>query len=367
MSVPSISPTLRTSVLSFWHEKPLRPELLATEYLKAYPHVTASKRQIADIVRRSKQFVVLSDVKSKRGYDRFGEFEQKRGALVFIDSAHLRRRYLGGSQFVVLATDAYSKATYLEVVKRLTGASVARAFEKIVLRFHQGPIKALISDLGSEYISHEFQTVCRSYGIEHRTTTPSFANKAWAAERRIRELRRILGRFRARGGGRPSLSELLKEAEHYLNHVAKNSITGLTARETTNEKAPFVLLKLQQHRAKIAEEQPKERLLRIGNRVLLRLPAGIFDKTDDPKFSTRVYAVVGVKHTSPRLSYRLRDEITGDTLIGSYPASKLALVEEEETRPEARELAVSSYSPPLTRSKAVLFSRISNGSQVTPI
>ncbi len=369
MSVDSTSPTIRTRILSLWREKPLRPELLADEFIKQYPHVSINKRQIADVIRKSKDFASFSDETSrKRVHDRFGEFEQKRGGLVFVDSAHLRRHYVGGPYFVVLATDAYSKATYVEAVKRLTGASVARAFEKIILRFYQGPIKLVLSDYGSEYISAEFKTLCRSYGIEHKTTTPSFANKSWSAERRIRELRRVLARLRSSGAGH-NLVQLLKEAENYFNRVLRNSITGLTADETTNDKAPIVLEKLLAHRAKIATHLSKERRLRIGDRVLLRLPIGVFDKTDDPKFGTEVYTIVGVKRTSPRLSYRLRDE-EGDTLVGSFPASRLVLVDGSFAQQQHQEslvlftdksadsIPVPVYSPPVTRSKA-LFSRIS--------
>ncbi|MCP4065740.1 MAG: transposase family protein, partial [Gammaproteobacteria bacterium] len=300
---------------------------MAEEFIKLYPHVGINKRQIADVIRRSKQVASLTDATSgKRIHERFGEFQQKRGGLVFVDSAHFRRHYLGGPYFVVLATDAYSKATYVEAVKRLTGASVARAFEKIILRFYQGPIKLVLSDLGSEYISVQFQALCGSYGIQHKTTTSSFANKSWSAERRIRELRRVLARLRSSGAGR-NLVQLLKEAENYFNQVLRNSITGLTAQQTTNDKAPIVLEKLLSHRAKIAARQPKQKLMRIGDRVLLRLPLGVFDKTDDPKFGTQIYTIVGVKRTSPRLSYRLRDE-EGDTVVGSFPATSLALVED---------------------------------------
>ncbi len=359
MSTASISPILRSSILSFWREKPLRPDLLAAEFLKEHPNESASKAQIADVVRRNKQFAVYSDVKTKHVHERFGEFEQRRGGLVFVDSAHFRRRFIGGPHFVILATDAYSKATYVEAVKRLTGGSVARAFEKIILRFFQGPIKTVISDFGSEYVSHEFKSLCASYGIEHRTTTPSFSNKAWAAERRIKQLRRILARIRTSSPG-GSFNVLLEKAEYHLNHVAVNSITGLTPQETTNNKAPFVLLKLRRHRAKIVDSQPKEKVLHLGDPVLLRLPTGVFDKSDDPKYSTEVYTIVGVKPTAPRLSYRLRGG--GETIVGSFPASRLALVERDSpslspSSPSPHEETVPSYSPPVTRSKAI-FSRL---------
>ncbi len=127
MSVKEVSPALKSRILALWREKPLRPEMLAVEFIKQYPHVELTKRQIADVVKRNKQYVMLADTKPKHEVERFAEYQQKRGSLVFVDSAHLRRHYIRGPHFVVLATDAFSKATYMEGIKRLTGASVAHA------------------------------------------------------------------------------------------------------------------------------------------------------------------------------------------------------------------------------------------------
>lgn len=347
----AIDPGTLSDIFSLFREIPLSPYLFAAEYLKRRPKCEYSKKQIADVIKQAKQVAVHKETRPLKGQpERFSHYELKRGALVFGDSIYFRRHYIGGPWFALLIVDAYSKATYLEPVKKLTAKSVAKAFERIVLRFFQGPIKALLTDQGKEYIGEAFQNLCKQYGIEHRTTTAAFLNKSWLSENRIRFVRRILGRLRSAGAG-SRIQTLLQKTEHTINFVHPNALTGLTPQQTTNQQAGKILEKLTTRRAQIRDIIPKERMLQIGDSVLLRLPKTPFDKTDDPKFSEEIFTIAGVKPTSPRHSYRLHDA-EGNLMTGSFPYSRLAIVQQPMKGP-----TLQTESVPFDRS-AALFSRL---------
>ena len=242
---------------------------------------------------------------------------------MFLDTAHFPTGYVGG-KYALVAICAYSQSAHFEAMRRITGASAANAFQKIILRFLQGPIRAVVHDRGTEFMSWEFKDLCASYGIRQRPTWRSIRHKSFKAESAIKRLRTILGRLRKLGGGH-QLPQLLHRAEHALNAVQKSSVTGLTPNETTNEVAPHVLMEKMKWRGRVSKGV-KPSTFKIGDRVLMRLPPTAFDKTGQDSFYKEVYLVVGEKPTVPKHSYRLEKVSTGERLRGAYAPSQLSLV-----------------------------------------
>ncbi len=172
----------------------------------------------------------------------------------------------------------------------------------------------------------------KELGIKHYFTLPSMINKAFAAERRVKYLRLLLARM-IRSGRKVDLYGLARRAETFTNTHHKNTATGLTPNETTNDKAGYILEKLHKSRAeqtavtrrKLVAKNP----FRLGQIVAKKLPVsrvqgGAFTKTGDSQIDgNQNYMVVGVKHTAPRASYRLRGLRDGITSKGAFAPSQL--------------------------------------------
>lgn len=174
-------------------------------------------------------------------------------------------------------------------------------------------------------------------------------------------MRRILARLR-KVGAAPNLQQQLHVAENIINNVMANRTTGMTPAETTNKQAPKVLLKLKQQRAKIREKLSPGPPFEIGNKVLLSTRNGAFRKSGDDRFGSEMFTIVGIKESGPMPSYRLRDS-GGADLTGTYPPSRLTLVKRQLKREASPVSKSTEYSPPVTRSKALITRQ--NGSQTS--
>ena len=182
-----------------------------------------------------------------------------------------------------------------------------------------------------KFIGAEFQALLRQRGIKHILPTPSmWKNKSMIAERAIRSLRVALGR-----SGQKSLAIMLPRIETLFNEHRKSRITGLTASQTTNDKAPLVLAKTRMHRAKLMAKTRVEApvTMKKGATVLLRIgtKSGMISssstKSHVQKYHSTVYVISKVLHRQPRDRYILVElENPNARVEGSFPPSQLKVV-----------------------------------------
>ena len=367
---------LMLEIKKSWLENPISPQAFAKLFLKKRRDLSLTPKALGDILKTTEEYVMLTRPSRRSRQERFLDSRLERGALMFVDTAHFPTGYVGG-KYALVAICAYSQSAHFEAMQRITGASAANAFQKIILRFLQGPIRAVVHDYGTEFMSWEFKDLCASFGIRQRPTWRSIRHKAFKAESVIKRLRTILGRLRKLGGGH-QLPQLLHRAENALNSLQKSRITGLTPNETTNEVAPHVLVEKMKWRGRVSRGVNPS-TFKIGDRVLMRLPPTTFDKTGQDSFYKEVYLVVGVKPTVPKHSYRLEKVSTGERLRGAYAPSQLSRVKSsiaddtestssptnQQTTPPSR--ASIFPEPPFTRSRARLLFPASSFSEPEPL
>ena len=91
-------------------------------------------------------------------------------------------------QYLVIV-DYYSK--YIDAIQlhSTTTTAVINAL-KTVMATH-GIVKTLRSDNGPQFSSSEFKQFCKSYGIEHQTSSPHFQSSNGEAERAIQTVKRM--------------------------------------------------------------------------------------------------------------------------------------------------------------------------------
>ncbi len=107
--------------------------------------------------------------------------------------------------------------------------------------------------------------------------------------------------------------------------------SGLTANETADSRAPFVLRRLREHRGKQSERADgglpfNKPIFRPGQTVLIRQPRQLFRKVDRPQFYSTLYRVTKVKAAEPRSRYILETAAGDKVTSGSFSESQLAPV-----------------------------------------
>ncbi len=149
-----ISPQIYQDIVQYWREFPLNAVEFATKFLtKKRPDLVGflTKRQVADTIRNSKEYVDITEAVSRRrwsGPERDVDYQQKRGSLFQLDFAYFRRIY-SGAKYCLVAIDSYSKTTFFQPTRSMSSNAAAAAFRSIIARF-DAPVLAVMTDRGSE-------------------------------------------------------------------------------------------------------------------------------------------------------------------------------------------------------------------------
>ncbi len=140
--------TLLLRIIDDWKLFPLAADDFAVQFLKKNADVKLSSRRIADALRRSLPYAVRKQTPIAKAETKT-LYELSRGGLVWLDTMHLSG-FKGGPWYVQVAVDSYSRSVFYQPMKRISARSAARAFETVIFRFKNGPIRRVISDRGGE-------------------------------------------------------------------------------------------------------------------------------------------------------------------------------------------------------------------------
>ena len=139
---------------------------------------------------------------------------------------------LGGAHYYLLFIDDYSRYTIIYALRQKSDTfSKFREYKALVQNYHDYKIKALRSDNGGEYTSHQFAKFLRDSGISHEKTAPYSPEQNGVSERANRTL---VGRAKAMILDGNMRDNLLAEAIHtavYLNNRSPTSAKNKTPYE----------------------------------------------------------------------------------------------------------------------------------------
>lgn len=114
---------------------------------------------------------------------------------VFIDYVGPFPRSKLGNKFLLVCVDAFSKFVWLFPLRNATAQLTVNALRTQLFQ-HIGIPATLVSDNGTQFLSHLFKRMCFGHGIRHVTTSPYYPQPSHA-ERFNRNLRSALIAFHA--------------------------------------------------------------------------------------------------------------------------------------------------------------------------
>ncbi|MCP4491818.1 MAG: hypothetical protein GY820_31605 [Gammaproteobacteria bacterium] len=125
------------------------------------------------------------------------------------------------------------------------------------------------------------------------------------------------------------LNTLLPKVEKMIN-LTRNSRTGLSPNETTDEKALYILDKLRSWRYNLTKGKAPKPRFKVGDLVRVKKQGGqaaAFAKSSEHSFGMNVYKVHAIKETRPQVSYIL-STVAGELLdVGTFPEGRLRLAD----------------------------------------
>nr|XP_037273152.1 uncharacterized protein K02A2.6-like [Rhipicephalus microplus] len=103
--------------------------------------------------------------------------------LVGVDLFHLR------SQTFILVVDHHSRYPEVVTLRSTTAQAVVDVFKSIFAR--HGIPREVRSDIGPPFSSREFAVLAASYGFDHVTSSPHYAQSNVEAERMVRTIKEL--------------------------------------------------------------------------------------------------------------------------------------------------------------------------------
>ena len=314
MSSPQTSTTdIYRHVLDAWRQTPLAARPFARYYVARHPESPLNVKEIQTWLTTSVEYAALGQQQGPRRLQRLFHDELAANETLFLDTMYFRRRLKGGN-FVLVAIDGFNGRVWFRAMPKLDAINAVRAFTSVLQeeqKANRQPIRNVLTDRGIEFTSKLFQKLLHDHHIQHTTTSPSFPNKAFKAERVIRSLRNSLGR-QIRAGKSRSLPLLLARAQYSINlklDVDDDDDTAAVFRRRTRREL----------QAAAAAPNP----FYIGDTVLLRLSdRSVFAKSNEPAYADTLFTVVGEVPGAVTI-YRLEDSSTGERLPGSYKPNQL--------------------------------------------
>ena len=143
-------------------------------------------------------------------------------------------------RYILVFIDDYSRYMWTILIKEKNEA--LEKFKIFKLRTEQETkteLKALRTDRGGEFVSHEFQSYCDKYGINRHLTAPYSPQQNGVVERRNRTLLEMTRSILKHMSIPNHLwGEAVRHATYLINRVATRSLEGLTPYEALRSRKP---------------------------------------------------------------------------------------------------------------------------------
>jgi len=192
------------------------------------------------------------------------------------------QHYLGDNnnyRYILVVIDVFSRFLYTQPLKTKSAKDMVVAFREIFKEAN--PPNTLRTDGGSEFTNKQVQDLFRELDIYHYVTQSE--HHAYFAERVIRTLRTIMGRYRVYRNTHKWV-DVLQELTRNYNATYHNSIR-MTPREVSKDNqdqvwANQVLLPILEKRQKIKKEKKRRKVpfkVKIGDHVRISYKKGVQD------------------------------------------------------------------------------------------
>ena len=163
---------------------------------------------------------------------------------------------LGGARYYLLFIDDYSRYTTVYILcQKSETFSKFQEYKALVENYHDKKIKALRSDNGGEYTSHQFAKFLCDSGITHEKTAPYSTEQNGVSERANRTL---VGRVKAMILDGKTEDRLWAEAMHTAVYLTNRSPTS------AKDKTPYELW--------VGQQPDLSHLIPFGTTVFYHIP-----------------------------------------------------------------------------------------------
>lgn len=225
------------------------------------------------------------------------------------------RKYNKGYNYILIVIDCFSKYAWAEPLKLKNKFEVSRAFEHILLSSRQNPVN-LQTDKGSEFYNNTFQTLMRTYNINHYSSFST--KKASIVERLIKTLKNKLYKYFSFNGNYKWLGQPLKDILTTYNNTKHRTIK---CKPTDVNKSNENKIKENIRKIFIHKSIRRKPTFKIGDCVRISKFKHDFEKGYTPNWSTELFTIKKINNTIP-VTYHIVDQRNQD-ILGTFYEQEL--------------------------------------------
>jgi len=225
-----------------------------------------------------------------------------------IEVKHPKSNY--NKRYILAVLDHFSRSAWLEALPNKTAITVVNAMKKIFKRSKRS-CKVFQTDDGLEFKNSRMKDLLAPMGIKHFITSSS--TKCCINERFNRTLGQRIARYLTHTKSKRFVHKL-KDFERQYNNTYHSTIR-CTPNEVNSENISETWQNIYSKKIqKLTKKGPSK--FKLGDRVLIPIKKGIFQKGYDQTFGEKVHVITQVRKTKP-VTYYLKTE-DGIPIKGSW-------------------------------------------------
>lgn len=210
-------------------------------------------------------------------------------------------KYNKGYNYILVVMDCFSKYAWTEPLKSKNKLNVSRAFQRILDKSHRRPVN-LQTDMGTEFYNHEFQTLMKTYNINHYSSFST--KKASIVERLIRTLKNKMYKYFSLKGNYKWLGVPLEITVETYNNTKHRTI-GFKPIDVNKSKVLIIKDNIKKtHKHLSCQNKPK---FKVDDHVRISKYKHSFEKGYTPNWSTELFKIKKVNNTLP-ITYHIEDQ-----------------------------------------------------------
>lgn len=209
-----------------------------------------------------------------------------------------------GMRYILTVINVFSKKAYARPLKSKSGESVTAALESII-RSLGHPVVHIHTDRGKEFYNSSVRAMLKRYKIHLYSTFSSM--KAAICERFNRTLKNTMWkRFSLRGSHKwiDILPSIIADYNNTMHRTIRMRPNDVNAR---NEKRLLLTVYDDDNDNKRAKHKKQKAKFAVGDSVRMSKYKHVFSKGYTPNWTTEVFTIRRVLHTTNPITYLLKD------------------------------------------------------------
>lgn len=217
-------------------------------------------------------------------------------------------------KYILGIVDHFSRTAWLEALKSKSADDVLAAFKKILKRSKR-KCRYMTFDEGREFLNSKFLGYLKEKNIKHFVTSSS--TKCCINERFNRTIGQRIARYLTHVKSKRFV-HMLPVFERQYNNSYHRTIK-CTPNEVNEENVPEIWENI--YGSKIRDLKDEKNELKIGDKVLIPVKKGIFEKGYARNWGPDIFTISEIKKTRP-VTYSLKDQ-DGDEIKGGWYTKEL--------------------------------------------